>query len=251
MKPKNDFLKNVWALAIPVALQSMLQSSFSMVDQIMIGQLGEINVAGVGLAGKFASIYSVVISAIGAVAGATLLSTLLRCREKPLLPLLWNIPGGVLQKKLDAPAGGRRRIAVKRTRAAKAARVKTSYWRSAGHRGTGELQKEGHHQAQKNTSKPCHHPEAAAADQLAGNKQPGQGQQACQRGHNGGDDPHQVPAPGRGEQKKHKNQRGAQKNPGHQPLQFAISISLSHAASLRRTFFYRYLITIRQKLQSF
>ena len=40
-----------------------------MVDQIMIGQLGEINVAGVGLAGKFASIYSVVISAIGAVAG--------------------------------------------------------------------------------------------------------------------------------------------------------------------------------------
>ena len=40
MKPKNDFLKNVWALAIPVALQSMLQSSFSMVDQIMIGQLG-------------------------------------------------------------------------------------------------------------------------------------------------------------------------------------------------------------------
>lgn len=36
MKPKNDFLKNVWALAIPVALQS----SFSMVDQIMIGQLG-------------------------------------------------------------------------------------------------------------------------------------------------------------------------------------------------------------------
>ena len=53
------------------------------------------------------------------------------------------------------------------------------------------------------------------------------------------------------EQKKHKNQRGAQKNPGHQPLQFAISISLSHAASLRRTFFYRYLITIRQKLQSF
>lgn len=69
MKPKDPFLKSVCALAIPVALQSMLQSSFSMVDQIMIGQLGEVNVAGVGLAGKFASIYSVVISAIGAVAG--------------------------------------------------------------------------------------------------------------------------------------------------------------------------------------
>lgn len=69
MRSNDTFFKSVCALAIPVALQSMLQSSFSMVDQIMIGQLGEINVAGVGLAGKFASIYSVVISAIGAVAG--------------------------------------------------------------------------------------------------------------------------------------------------------------------------------------
>ena len=69
MKTKDHFFKAVCTLAIPVALQSMLQSSFSMVDQIMIGQLGVINVAGVGLAGKFASIYSVVISAIGAVAG--------------------------------------------------------------------------------------------------------------------------------------------------------------------------------------
>ena len=69
MKTQDHFFKAVCALAIPVALQSMLQSSFSMVDQIMIGQLGEINVAGVGLAGKFSSIYSVVISAIGAVAG--------------------------------------------------------------------------------------------------------------------------------------------------------------------------------------
>ena len=69
MKPNDHFLQSVCALAIPVALQSMLQSSFSMVDQIMIGQLGEIQVAGVGLAGKFASIYAVLISAIGAAAG--------------------------------------------------------------------------------------------------------------------------------------------------------------------------------------
>ena len=69
MNKNNSFFKTVCNLAVPVALQSMLQSSFSMVDQIMIGQLGSVNVAGVGLAGKFASIYSVVISAIGAVAG--------------------------------------------------------------------------------------------------------------------------------------------------------------------------------------
>lgn len=69
MKSNDHFLQSVCALAIPVALQSMLQSAFSMVDQIMIGQLGEIQMAGVGLAGKFASIYAVLISAIGAAAG--------------------------------------------------------------------------------------------------------------------------------------------------------------------------------------
>ena len=58
MADKAGFFKTVCSLAIPVALQSMLQSSFSMIDQIMIGQLGEVCVAGVGLAGKFASIYS-------------------------------------------------------------------------------------------------------------------------------------------------------------------------------------------------
>lgn len=69
MKRDKSFFKAVCSLAIPVTLQSMLQSSFSIIDQIMIGQLGSVSVAGVGLAGKFSSIFSVVVSAIGAVAG--------------------------------------------------------------------------------------------------------------------------------------------------------------------------------------
>lgn len=69
MSRKDSFFASVCALAIPVALQSMLQASFSIVDQIMIGQLGSVCVAGVGLAGKFASIYSVIVSAVGVVAG--------------------------------------------------------------------------------------------------------------------------------------------------------------------------------------
>lgn len=69
MKQTKSFLSTVCNLAIPVALQSMLQASFSIVDQIMIGQLGSVNVAGVGLAGKFSSIFSVIVSAVGAVAG--------------------------------------------------------------------------------------------------------------------------------------------------------------------------------------
>lgn len=69
MKQRHSFLHTVCALAVPVALQSMLQSSFSIIDQIMLGQLGSVSIAGVGLAGKFSSIFSVVISAVGAVAG--------------------------------------------------------------------------------------------------------------------------------------------------------------------------------------
>ena len=69
MNRKNSFFASVCSLAVPVALQSMLQASFSIVDQIMIGQLGSVSVAGVGLAGKFASIYSVIVSAVGVVAG--------------------------------------------------------------------------------------------------------------------------------------------------------------------------------------
>ena len=68
-KPAPGFFWSVCGIAVPVALQSMLQSSFAMVDQVMIGQLGSAGVAGVGTAGKFSYILSVVVSAIGAVAG--------------------------------------------------------------------------------------------------------------------------------------------------------------------------------------
>ena len=64
-----SFLRSVCALAVPVALQSMLQASFGVVDQVMIGQLGGVEVAAVGLAGKFTGIFNVVLSAVGAVAG--------------------------------------------------------------------------------------------------------------------------------------------------------------------------------------
>ena len=69
MKCKPSFFSSVCRLAVPVALQSMLQASFGIVDQIMIGQLGSVSVAGVGLAGKFSGIVSVVVAAIGSVAG--------------------------------------------------------------------------------------------------------------------------------------------------------------------------------------
>ena len=66
---KDNFYKTMWSIVLPVTLQSLLQSSFSMIDQVMIGQLGEVSIAGIGLGGKFASMYSVVLGAIAAAAG--------------------------------------------------------------------------------------------------------------------------------------------------------------------------------------
>lgn len=65
----SKFIKSLCKIAVPVTLQSMLQASFSIVDQIMIGQLGETNISAVGLGSNFTLIFSVVIGAVGAVAG--------------------------------------------------------------------------------------------------------------------------------------------------------------------------------------
>lgn len=47
MEQEKSFFRTVCNLAVPVALQSMLQASFSIIDQIMIGQLGSVSVAGI------------------------------------------------------------------------------------------------------------------------------------------------------------------------------------------------------------
>lgn len=65
----SKFMKTLCKIAIPVTLQSMLQASFSIVDQIMIGQLAETNISAVGLCGNFSLIFSVVIGAVSTVAG--------------------------------------------------------------------------------------------------------------------------------------------------------------------------------------
>lgn len=65
----NSFRGDLIGIALPITLQSLLQSSFGMVDQIMIGQLGSESIAGIGLGGKFASVYTVVLGAVAAAAG--------------------------------------------------------------------------------------------------------------------------------------------------------------------------------------
>lgn len=69
MEKKESFERTVVKIALPVTIQALLQSSFSVVDQVMIGQLGSSSIAGIGLGGKFVSLYSVVLAAIASAAG--------------------------------------------------------------------------------------------------------------------------------------------------------------------------------------
>ena len=55
-------------ISIPVALQSMLQSSFSMIDQVMAGQPVDQSVAAVEIASRPGFIYAFLISAISTIA---------------------------------------------------------------------------------------------------------------------------------------------------------------------------------------
>lgn len=66
---KESFLVSVIGIAVPVGFQSMLQSSFSMIDQLMVGQLGSAAVSAVEIAGRPAFVYSVVLGAVATIAG--------------------------------------------------------------------------------------------------------------------------------------------------------------------------------------
>ncbi len=66
---RKSFFHAVIAIAVPVGLQSMLQSSFAMIDQLMVGQLGSVAVAAVEVAGRTAFIYSVLVGAVSSIAG--------------------------------------------------------------------------------------------------------------------------------------------------------------------------------------
>ena len=49
---EESFFKKSIKIAVPVALQAMLQSSFSLIDQVMVGQLVKRAIAAVEVGGK-------------------------------------------------------------------------------------------------------------------------------------------------------------------------------------------------------
>ncbi|MBQ3793956.1 MAG: MATE family efflux transporter [Lachnospiraceae bacterium] len=66
---EETFFKKSMKIAVPVALQAMLQSSFSIVDQLMVGQLGKTAIAAVEVGGKPGFIFTFVSGAVATVTG--------------------------------------------------------------------------------------------------------------------------------------------------------------------------------------
>ncbi|MEG0152244.1 MAG: MATE family efflux transporter [Cellulosilyticaceae bacterium] len=60
------FLKSLWVLALPIALQSFITSSLNLIDNVMVGKLGEQAIASVGLANQFIFIFSLCIMGVNA-----------------------------------------------------------------------------------------------------------------------------------------------------------------------------------------
>ena len=69
MAKREHFLREAMTIAIPVALQAMLQSSFSMIDQLMVGQFGKTAIAAVEVGGKPQFVFVFVSGAIATVTG--------------------------------------------------------------------------------------------------------------------------------------------------------------------------------------
>ena len=64
---QKNYMKEILQIGLPITIQSILQASYSLVDQIMVGTLGTVSIAGGGLVGKFSSLVSFTLASIATV----------------------------------------------------------------------------------------------------------------------------------------------------------------------------------------
>lgn len=64
-KFEKSFIKMLMALAIPIILQSLITASLNLLDNIMVGKLGENEIAAVGLSNQFYMIFFYSVAGIG------------------------------------------------------------------------------------------------------------------------------------------------------------------------------------------
>ena len=64
---KKEYMKEILQIGLPITLQSILQASYSLVDQVMVGTRVTLSIAGGGLVGKFSSLAAFTLSSIASV----------------------------------------------------------------------------------------------------------------------------------------------------------------------------------------
>ena len=65
-----DFLRNLFTIAFPIIAQNFLSSFVNMLDTIMVGQLGSVDIAAVGLGNQIFFVMSVIM--FGVVSGGSI-----------------------------------------------------------------------------------------------------------------------------------------------------------------------------------
>lgn len=63
--PNSNFLRNLWQLALPISIQSMMFSLLGLIDIFMVSQLGETEVAAVGMGNRIFFFNLILIAALG------------------------------------------------------------------------------------------------------------------------------------------------------------------------------------------
>ena len=63
-KKDKDFYRRLFIIALPIVIQNLITSSLNMLDTMMIGKLGELELASVGIANQYYFLYSLLTNAI-------------------------------------------------------------------------------------------------------------------------------------------------------------------------------------------
>ncbi len=61
---KKHFYKTLVTLCIPIIIQNLLSSLINMIDTVMVGGLGEVSVASIGIANQYFFLYNMALSGI-------------------------------------------------------------------------------------------------------------------------------------------------------------------------------------------
>ena len=66
MTDNKQFYKRLLILTLPIVIQNLITTSLNMLDTLMIGSLGEVELAAVGVANQFYFLYSLLVMGVGA-----------------------------------------------------------------------------------------------------------------------------------------------------------------------------------------